>query len=155
MCTSTGDGEQTICKIPNEKTVSLMGWHVPRLRRETLAMFLRWVRFSSGPRWSTRWLRVKMMNNVPVITNGIVWNSNNVRVTKRDLIRKETYRRIGRESPRLNLLTLWRVKWFWAHSIIWSMRASDVTQDYRFKSGCVHKREKRKVIITAAVSSVG
>jgi len=26
-------------------------------------------------------------------------------------------------------------------------------QEYRFESDCVHKREKRKVIITAAVSS--
>ena len=123
-----GDGEQTICKIPNEKTVSLMGWHVPRLRRETLAMFLRWVRFSSGPRWSTRWLRVKMMNNVPVMTNGIVWNSNNVRVTKRDLIRKDPYGRIRSESPQLNLLTLWKVKWF-------------RPLDKRFKSSPFHGEE--------------
>jgi hypothetical protein len=70
------------------------------------------VRILSWLRWSTRWLRVKKMNNVPVITNGIVWNRNNVRVTKRDLIRKEAYRRIGCESPQLNLLRLWKVKSF-------------------------------------------
>ena len=43
-----------------------------------------------------------MMDNVPVMTNGIVYN--NVRVTKRVPIRKE--------SPQLNLLNLWNVKVF-------------------------------------------
>ena len=43
-----------------------------------------------------------MMDNVPVMTNGIVYN--NIRVTKRVPIRKE--------SPQLNLINLWNVKVF-------------------------------------------
>jgi hypothetical protein len=40
-------------------------------------------------------------------------------VTKRDLIRKETYRRIGRESPQLNLLyTLERKVDSWKDSFL-------------------------------------
>ena len=53
MCTSTGDGEQTIDQIQTRgehgRFIFFMGWHVPRLWRETPAMFLRWVRFPSGP----------------------------------------------------------------------------------------------------------
>lgn len=60
------------------------------------------VRILSWLRWATRWLRVKRMNNVPVMTNGIVWDNNTVRFTKRALIRKE--------SPQLNLLRLCKAK---------------------------------------------
>jgi hypothetical protein len=83
------------------------GVMVHRDRNWTLG---RQVRILSWLRWATRWLRVKRMNNVPVITNGIVWNNNNVRFTKRALIRKEIYRRIGCESPQLNLLRLCKAK---------------------------------------------
>lgn len=105
----TGDGEQTIGQIHTRgehgRFVFLLMGLMPTAGRLICNQIV-WVRFPQCPRWATRWLRVKKMNNVPVMTNGIVWNSNNVRVTKRDLIRKETYRHIGCESPRLNLLRL-------------------------------------------------
>ena len=71
----TGDGEQTIGQIHTRgehgRFVFLLMGLMPTAGRLICNQIV-WVRFPQCPRWATRWLRVKKMNNVPVMTNGIV-----------------------------------------------------------------------------------